>query len=83
MRRKTVMKVRLVQPSEDVPILTIRIDDVPRITGWSLPTVYRHLPHLKKYVVTMPGATKGTTLIDYQGLKDYLAKFAEGEGVSV
>jgi hypothetical protein len=73
------MKIRLVEPAEDVPVLSIRVDGALRITGWSKPTLYRHLPFLKTYHVKMPGMTKGTLLIDYQGLKDYLNKFTVEE----
>ena len=69
------LKVRMVQPAEDAPVLTIRFDDLLRTTGWSKPTGYRHLPHLKKYHVRLPGETRGTLLIDYADLKSYLAKF--------
>jgi len=81
MIKKSLMKIKLVEPVEDVPVLSIRVDDALRITGWSKPTLYRHLPFLKTYHVKMPGMKKGTLLIDYQGLKDYLNKFSAGEAM--
>jgi hypothetical protein len=82
MRNQKVLKIQLVQPEKDVPILAIRPDDVLRTTGWSKPTYLRHLPHLKSYHVLLPGTRRGTRLIDYEHLKRYLEQFAEGGGQS-
>ena len=75
------MLVRLVQPPEDIPILALRLEDYYRVTGWSKPTGLRHLKYIKSYYVKMPGLNRGTRLVDYKALQDYLAKFAEGQKV--
>ena len=78
MRKQKALKIQLVQPETEVPILAIRPDDVLRTTGWSKPTYLRHLPYLRSYHVLLPGTTRGTRLIDYEHLKRYLQQFAEG-----
>jgi hypothetical protein len=78
MRTQKALRIQLVQPEKDVPILAIRPDSVLRITGWSKPTYLRHLPHLRSYHVLLPGTKRGTRLIDYEHLKRYLEQFAEG-----
>jgi hypothetical protein len=78
MDSKKPLKIRLVQPPAEVPIFAVRPDDVLRITGWSKPTYFRHLRHLKTYNVLLPGMRRGTRLVDYEHLKRYLEQFAEG-----
>lgn len=82
MSSKRLLKIQLVQPEKEVPIFTIRPDDVLRVTGWSKPTYLRHLPHLKSYHVCLPGMRRGTRLIDYEHLKKYLEQFAVGAEVT-
>ena len=77
------MRIKLVEPADSVPVLAIRIGDVARITGWSKPTVLRHVKFIKSYYVKMPGTNRGSRLVDYADLKNYLAKFAEGQEVQV
>jgi hypothetical protein len=55
----------------------IRIPEAAYISGWSEPTVYRHLPFIKTYKVVRPGTTTGAVLIDYADFIRYIEKFAK------
>jgi hypothetical protein len=60
-----------------LPKHCIRVPEAAYISGWSEPTVYRHLPFIKTYKVLRPGTTAGAVLIDYADFIAYIEKFAK------